>query len=95
MKRKKITSDCQAMKLWIARNPDYDTMVDGEWEEREGELCLFYDSPELRYDDEKTRDVFTNARMICQIPSYMYPNITAENSPAVFTLETPNHATSD
>ena len=82
---KKNIAPTNANKLWIARDPDYDECIDGFWEPQKGTLRLFYDTPVLFYDSKLTRSVWGNARQICEIPNYMFPNITPETSPAVFT----------
>lgn len=59
------------IKIWIARD-------EGEWDEdaqKIGNLHIFYDSPELLFDGERKILHWSNARMIAQLPSYMYPQI--------------------
>lgn len=84
---KKNIAPTNANKLWIARDPDYDVRINGFWESEKGPIRIFYDTPVLLYDSELRRYVWGNARQICEIPNYMFPNITAETSPAVFTYE--------
>ena len=58
-------------KLYIARD-------EGKWDEdvkKEGELNLFYDTPQLLFDIDKRISYWGNARKIAEIPSYMYPQI--------------------
>lgn len=58
-------------RLYIARD-------EGKWDEdvkKEGELNLFYDTPELLFDIDKRTSYWGNARKIAGIPSYMYPQI--------------------
>lgn len=40
-----------------------------------GKLHLFYDTPELRRNDRTNLVEYTNARIICELPSYMYPEL--------------------
>ena len=56
-------------KLYIARD-------EGKWDEdvqTTGELNLFYDTPELLFNDSTS--YWGNARKIAHIPSYMYPQV--------------------
>lgn len=58
-------------RLYIARD-------EGKWDEdvkKEGELNLFYDTPQLLFDIDKQTSYWGNARKIAQIPSYMYPQV--------------------
>lgn len=58
-------------KLYIARD-------EGKWDEdvkKEGELNLFYDTPQLLFDVEDQILYWGNARKIAEIPSYIYPQI--------------------
>lgn len=58
-------------RLYIARD-------EGKWDEdvkKEGELNLFYDTPQLLFDIDKQTSYWGNARKIANIPSYMYPQI--------------------
>lgn len=58
-------------KLYIARD-------EGKWDEdvkKEGELNLFYDTPQLLFDVKDQISYRGNARKIAEIPSYMYPQI--------------------
>jgi hypothetical protein len=58
-------------KLYIARD-------EGKWDEdvkKEGELNLFYDTPQLLFDIDKQISYWGNARKIARIPSYMYSQI--------------------
>lgn len=58
-------------KLYIARD-------EGKWDEsikKEGELNLFYDTPQLLFDVKDCTLYWGNARKIAGIPSYMYPQI--------------------
>lgn len=58
-------------KLYIARD-------EGKWDEdvkKEGELNLFYDTPQLLSDVKDQISYWGNARKIAEIPSYMYPQI--------------------
>ena len=55
-------------KLYIARD-------EGKWDEdvkKEGELNLFYDTPQLLFDIDKQISYWGN---IARIPSYMYSQI--------------------
>lgn len=62
------------MRIWIARNEGY-----YEDELRvTGELMVFYDTPILKYDSKKRRRCWTCARVMCQAPSYMFPEIEEE-----------------
>lgn len=71
--------------IWIARDPDYcgesyDDVISGT-------LRIFYEKPILIYDEKSTRNIWAMARQIAEVPSYMYPNIRYENSPAEFRLD--------
>lgn len=58
-------------KLYIARD-------EGKWDEdvkKEGELNLFYDTPQLLFDVKDCASYWGNARKIAQIPLYMYPQV--------------------
>ena len=58
-------------RLYIARD-------EGKWDEdvkKEGELNLFYDTPELLFDIDKRTSYWGNARKIAGLPSYMYPQV--------------------
>lgn len=72
-----------ANKIYIARD-EGQTLEDDK--KLKGELHIFYDTPELKYDFEKRIWCFKNARVICKVPSYMYPNIK-EKELAIFTRE--------
>lgn len=60
--------------LYVARDDfEYD-----EYDEAftlPGKLHIFYDSPELGLDNSDNTYRWTNARMIGEIPSYMFPDI--------------------
>lgn len=71
MNRRKTDIDMNNLKLYIARD-------EGKWDEdvkKEGELNLFYDTPQLLFDVENWTSYWGNARKIANIPSYMYPQI--------------------
>ena len=36
---------------------------------------MFYDSPELLFNPSTWRKYWGNARVICELPSYMYPKV--------------------
>lgn len=57
------------VRMWIARdNGEYIDDV-----KQVGDIHLFYDTP-MKVKDEKTgRWIFSCSRMICKLPSYMYP----------------------
>lgn len=58
-------------RLYIARD-------EGKWDEdvkKEGELNLFYDTPQLLFDIDKQTSYWGNARKIAGLPSYMYPQV--------------------
>ena len=60
-------------KIWIARDQDQE---DEDYNlVKRGKLHMFYDSPELLYNPDTRNRYWGNARIICEIPSYMYPNI--------------------
>lgn len=69
--------------IWIARDqgiwdhPNFDCKV--------GALRMYYDTPERTYKDGL--GIWSLARVICDVPSYMYPEITWENSPIKFIPE--------
>lgn len=67
--KKKV--DMNKFKLYIARD-------EGKWDEdvkKEGELNLFYDTPQLLFDVKDRISYWGNARKIARIPSYMYPQV--------------------
>lgn len=71
MNRRKTDIDMNNFKLYIARD-------EGKWDEdveKEGELNLFYDTPQLLFDVKDQISYWDNARKIAQIPSYMYPQV--------------------
>lgn len=71
MNRRKTDIDMNNFKLYIARD-------EGKWDEdvkKEGELNLFYDTPQLLFDVKDRISYWDNARKIAQIPSYMYPQV--------------------
>lgn len=72
-----------ASRIYIARD-EGQTLEDGT--EVRGELHIFYDTPELKYNREKGLWCFENARVICKVPSYMYSEIK-EKELAIFTRE--------
>lgn len=53
-------------RLYIARD---------EGIKKEGELNLFYDTPELLFNVKDSISYWGNARKIAHIPSYMYPQV--------------------
>lgn len=67
--------------LWLTREADD---ADGN----KGELSLFYDSPLYRFNYLMDKQEWCMARKLCSLPSYMYPEVTFENSPVVFKMET-------
>lgn len=69
-------------KLWIARD-------EGTYEDDErvsGALHIFYDSPLLLQDISKNIKTWQNARVLCEVPSYMFPEIK-EKTCALFKLQ--------
>lgn len=42
---------------------------------QQGELNLFYDTPQLLFDVKDWTSYWGNARKIANIPSYMYPQV--------------------
>lgn len=61
-------------KIWIARD---EGLYDSKDEDTKlvGKLHMFYDSPELLYNSMTNSMNWGNARRICELPSYMYPNV--------------------
>lgn len=61
-------------KIWIARDEGlYDSEDEGT--KLVGKLHMFYDSPELLFNPSTWRKYWGNARVICELPSYMYPKV--------------------
>lgn len=64
------------IKLWIARDEGYDEeFMHDRYTHITGELHLFYDRPELVRDSTDDRIKWTNARVIGNPESYMFPDI--------------------
>lgn len=67
------------MELWVARNEGYDEEVlHDRYTHVTGELLIFYDKPELKYDSTENRRKWTNARIMGNPESYMFPEIKEE-----------------
>lgn len=66
------------MKLWIARDKD-------------GELCLYRNKPELVKIEENTNEEFwqdsSNDGYYCYLDSSEFPEVTFENSPQEVELK--------
>lgn len=60
--------------LFIARD-DYEYDEYDESFTAPGKLHIFYDKPELLTMSYPMTYYWGNARMICEIPTYMFPNI--------------------
>ena len=65
--------------IWIARDRDYYENMDDY--PTTGRLKLFYDTP------MRDGDKWGFAREICELPSYMYPEITWEDGPVKFVSD--------
>jgi hypothetical protein len=68
--------------IWIAREPDVEDKYSDAY--IPGKLSAFYDTPIYHYNSDTKKDEWCCARKISDIPSYMFPNITFENSPVKF-----------
>lgn len=61
------------MKLYIARD---EGIYDDDYNYvKPGKLHLFYDTPIPYYDDETKTHKFGTARVVAEIPTYMYPDV--------------------
>ena len=59
-------------KIWIAR--DISRYISDD-EKVQGDLTLFYDTPQLVYDSNLHTHIFSNARVLAKLPVYMFPNV--------------------
>lgn len=59
-------------KIWIAR--DVSRWISDD-EKIQGDLTLFYDTPQLVYDSKLHTQIFSNARVLAKLPVYMFPNV--------------------
>lgn len=59
-------------KIWIAR--DISRYISDD-EKVQGDLTLFYDTPQLVYDSNLHTRIFSNARVLTKLPVYMFPNV--------------------
>lgn len=59
-------------KIWIAR--DVSRYISDD-EKVQGDLTLFYDTPQLVYDSNLHTQIFSNARVLAKLPVYMFPNV--------------------
>lgn len=59
-------------KIWIAR--DVSRWISDD-EKIQGDLTLFYDTPQLVYDSKLHTHIFSNARVLTKLPVYMFPNV--------------------
>ena len=71
--------------IWIAREEDIEDKYSDAY--IPGKLNLFYDKPSYVYNSEKRREEWGCARKIAEIPNYMYPDVTFENSPVKLKTE--------
>lgn len=78
-------------KIWLARDEavvPYDIRVREDEIYRFGKLHLFYDTPLLGpADDGSHRQVWSCARLCCEVPSYMFPNIKEKSVRTVFFID--------
>lgn len=59
-------------KIWIAR--DVSRWISDD-EKIQGDLTLFYDTPQLVYDSKLHTQIFSNARVLAKLPVYMFSNV--------------------
>lgn len=65
------------MKLWIGRNFDYLEDPTDRGSKVQGELRVFFDKPEIEFIGPAIggRRVWGYARLVAEVPKYMFPEI--------------------
>lgn len=75
------------IKFWIARDEGI-YLEEDDRKPQPGKLHIFYDTPEILYDRVNNNKYFGNARVICEIPSYMFPEIKEGTCLVISDIET-------
>ena len=64
------------LKLWLARNEGKEEeYVHDRYTHVDGELLVCLDKPILKFDPDELRNKWMYSRIMCEAPSYMFPEI--------------------